>query len=113
MPRSITAKLAPPGSIGDHLHAIGNPACLDWGKRALAGDTQDAEGEVVARRPVAVTAAMVDAALAQFRGDIQQVPPFTPEPVRSGQEKKRSWRPWGWPHKSGTALRVIVKLKLG
>eukprot|EP00667_Euglena_gracilis_P012122 EG_transcript_12430 len=48
-------------------------------------DTQDAEGEVVARRPVAVTAAMVDAALAQFRGDIQQVPPMYSALKSAGQ----------------------------
>jgi tRNA pseudouridine55 synthase len=38
--------------------------------------TADAEGEVVARRAVSVTAAQLDAALSQFRGDILQTPPL-------------------------------------
>ena len=38
--------------------------------------TGDAEGEVLERRPVAVTAASVETALARFRGAIEQVPPM-------------------------------------
>jgi tRNA pseudouridine55 synthase len=39
-------------------------------------DTADAEGEVLQRLPVNVTPAEVDAALARFRGSIEQVPPM-------------------------------------
>ena len=38
--------------------------------------TGDAEGEVLARKPVAVTRAEVEAGLAGFRGPIEQVPPM-------------------------------------
>lgn len=38
--------------------------------------TADAEGEVIATRAVNVTAAQLAAALANFRGDIQQTPPI-------------------------------------
>jgi tRNA pseudouridine55 synthase len=39
-------------------------------------DTADAEGEVLQRSPVAVGRAAVEAALARFRGPIEQVPPM-------------------------------------
>lgn len=39
-------------------------------------DTQDAMGQVVARRPVSVTRADVEAAIAALRGPIRQVPPM-------------------------------------
>ena len=38
--------------------------------------TADAEGEVIATRPVKVTAEQLAVALANFRGDIQQTPPL-------------------------------------
>ena len=38
--------------------------------------TGDAEGEIVAERPVAVAQADIDAVLAQFRGAIRQLPPM-------------------------------------
>jgi tRNA pseudouridine55 synthase len=38
--------------------------------------TGDAEGEIIAERPVEVTQADVDAVLAKFRGEIQQLPPM-------------------------------------
>jgi tRNA pseudouridine55 synthase len=38
--------------------------------------TQDAAGEVVARRRAGVTRAKVENALARFRGDIEQIPPM-------------------------------------
>lgn len=38
--------------------------------------TGDAEGEVTARRPVRVDDAKLDAGLARFRGEIEQVPPM-------------------------------------
>lgn len=41
----------------------------------VATDTYDAEGRVVAERPVTVERKEVEAALAQFRGHIEQVPP--------------------------------------
>lgn len=39
-------------------------------------DTYDAEGAVVAERPVSLTRAAVEAALDPFRGEIEQVPPM-------------------------------------
>ncbi len=55
---------------------------LDADKRYLSTvqlvvttDTADAEGSVLARRPVAVDRAALDAALASFLGEIDQVPP--------------------------------------
>jgi len=43
----------------------------------VATDSQDADGAVIAEKPVpALTAADVDAAFAKFRGDIQQIPPM-------------------------------------
>lgn len=39
-------------------------------------DTQDVTGETLETHPVAVTYEQVEAALAQFRGDIQQIPPM-------------------------------------
>jgi tRNA pseudouridine55 synthase len=45
---------------------------LRWG---LATDTDDAEGRVIAESPVRPEAAAIEAALAGFRGDIEQVPP--------------------------------------
>nr|WP_250646483.1 tRNA pseudouridine(55) synthase TruB [Pseudomonas oligotrophica] len=47
--------------------------------------TADAEGEVLERRPVAVTAEQIEAALPQFRGAIQQVPPMHSALKRDGQ----------------------------
>jgi len=41
-----------------------------------ATDTGDAEGQVTERRPVEVSAARLEQALAQFRGPITQVPPM-------------------------------------
>jgi tRNA pseudouridine55 synthase len=48
-------------------------AVVQLGERTTTGD---AEGEVVERRPVEVTEAGVQAALARFRGAIEQVPPM-------------------------------------
>ena len=42
----------------------------------ITTDTYDAEGQVVAERPVEVDRTQVEAALAQFRGLIQQMPPL-------------------------------------
>jgi len=42
----------------------------------ITTDTYDAEGQVVAEAPVEATRAQVEAALAQFRGKIAQVPPM-------------------------------------
>lgn len=39
-------------------------------------DTGDAEGQVLERRPVAATLAQIEAALRQFVGEIEQVPPM-------------------------------------
>ena len=42
----------------------------------ISTTTADAEGEVVASRPVCVSSEQLDAALARFRGEIQQTPPM-------------------------------------
>eukprot|EP00668_Euglena_longa_P043068 GGOE01057064.1.p1 GENE.GGOE01057064.1~~GGOE01057064.1.p1 ORF type:complete len:479 (+),score=111.74 GGOE01057064.1:53-1489(+) len=47
-------------------------------------DTQDQSGQVIARRPVELTLAMVEQALEQFRGEIQQVPPMFSALKRDG-----------------------------
>ncbi|MBN1261891.1 MAG: tRNA pseudouridine(55) synthase TruB [Anaerolineae bacterium] len=47
--------------------------------------TYDAEGDVVARYPVDVDAAAIDAALAVFRGEIQQRPPMVSAVKVGGQ----------------------------
>lgn len=48
-------------------------------------DTADAEGQVLETRPVAVTREQVEAVLARFRGDIQQVPPMYSALKRNGR----------------------------
>lgn len=48
-------------------------------------NTYDAEGEVVAERPVEVTASDITAALAQFRGPIRQRPPLYSAIKKGGQ----------------------------
>lgn len=48
-------------------------------------DTADAEGQVLETRPVAVTREQVEAVLARFRGDIQQVPPMHSALKRDGR----------------------------
>ena len=47
--------------------------------------TADAEGEVIERKPVAVSQAQLEALLPQFRGDLQQVPPMYSALKRDGQ----------------------------
>ncbi|MDW8468819.1 MAG: tRNA pseudouridine(55) synthase TruB [Burkholderiales bacterium] len=51
----------------------------------VATATGDAEGEVIARRPVHADRAAVEAALEGFRGDIAQVPPIYSALKRSGR----------------------------
>jgi tRNA pseudouridine55 synthase len=48
-------------------------------------NTYDADGEVVAERPLNVTRSEVDAALAQFRGEIDQTPPMFSAVKQAGQ----------------------------
>ena len=48
-------------------------------------DTADAEGSVLRTRPVAVTRAQAEAALARFRGEIEQVPPMHSALKRDGR----------------------------
>lgn len=48
-------------------------------------DTYDAEGDIVAERAVAVSDAALAAALDQFRGEIEQVPPIYSAIKRDGQ----------------------------
>lgn len=47
--------------------------------------TADAEGDVLERREVTVSHADIDAVLANFRGDIQQIPPMYSALKRDGQ----------------------------
>ena len=47
--------------------------------------TADAEGEVLERKPVAVTQAQLEAVLPAFRGDLQQIPPMYSALKRDGQ----------------------------
>jgi len=56
-------------------------ATLKLGERTSTGD---AEGESLETRPVAVTAAQVDATLARFRGPIEQLPPMHSALKRAG-----------------------------
>ena len=44
----------------------------------LSTDTQDTTGQTLETRPVTVNRSNVEAALARFRGTIQQIPPCTP-----------------------------------
>ncbi len=65
--------------------------------------TYDAEGEVVARRPISVSRAELESALAHFRGDLLQVPPMYSavkiqgqklyKLARAGEEIEREPRP--------------------
>jgi len=65
--------------------------------------TYDADGDVVERRPVTVSQAEVEAALAVFRGDIMQIPPMYSavkvkgqklyKLARQGKEIERALRP--------------------
>jgi tRNA pseudouridine55 synthase len=52
----------------------------------LETDTYDADGEIVATRNVNVDRATVERALAQFAGEIQQVPPMVSAIKRGGQK---------------------------
>jgi len=45
-------------------------------KLGVVTNTQDTSGEVLEERPVSVTIEALEAALSQFRGDIQQIPPM-------------------------------------
>jgi tRNA pseudouridine55 synthase len=56
-------------------------ATLKLGEKTATGD---AEGEVLESRPVAVTEAEVEAALAKFRGPIEQLPPMHSALKRDG-----------------------------
>lgn len=47
--------------------------------------TADAEGEILERKPVAVTKAQIEALLPHFRGDQQQIPPMYSALKRDGQ----------------------------
>lgn len=69
----------------------------------ITTDSGDAEGQVVATRPVAVSPVDIEAALQRFRGDIMQVPPMHSalkrdgkplyELARQGVEVEREARP--------------------
>jgi tRNA pseudouridine55 synthase len=52
----------------------------------IATDSQDADGEVVAEKPVpALTAEDIEKVLTRFRGDIQQIPPMVSAIKHQGQ----------------------------
>ena len=51
----------------------------------VATDSGDADGQVIARCPVTVTAAELSAALPRFRGDILQIPPMHSALKRDGR----------------------------
>jgi tRNA pseudouridine55 synthase len=51
----------------------------------ISTNTGDTEGDVIAAHPVQVTQEQIEAALAQFRGDIQQVPPMYSALKRDGK----------------------------
>ena len=69
----------------------------------LVTDTQDITGETLEERPVSVTAEALAAALPQFRGDIEQIPPMYSaikidgkklyDLARKGKEVERQPRP--------------------
>lgn len=56
-------------------------ATLKLGEKTATGD---AEGEVLQRRPVAVSEAQIEAVLARFRGTIEQLPPMHSALKRDG-----------------------------
>ena len=72
-------------------------------KLGLVTNTQDTTGEVLESHPVSVTPDQLEAALARFRGDIEQVPPMYSaikvngkklyELARKGKEVERKPRP--------------------
>ena len=72
-------------------------------KLGVITNTQDTSGEVLEKRPVAVTPEELEAALAPFRGDIEQIPPMYSaikingkklyELARKGREVERKPRP--------------------
>ena len=81
----------------------GNKEYIAGLKLGLVTDTQDTSGQVLARQPVTVTPAQLEAVLACFRGDILQVPPMYSaikingkklyELARKGREVERPARP--------------------
>ncbi len=72
-------------------------------KLGLVTNTQDTSGQVLEQHPVQVTREQLEAVLAQFRGDIQQIPPMFSaikingkklyELARKGREVERPARP--------------------
>ena len=72
-------------------------------KLGVVTNTQDTTGEVLEQRPVQVTREQLEAVLAQFRGDIMQIPPMYSaikingkklyELARKGREVERPARP--------------------
>lgn len=94
----------------------------------VATDSGDAEGQVIARCPVTVTAAEIAAVLPRFRGDILQIPPMHSalkrdgrplyELARQGIEVERAPRPvtihaLDMVACSGTTLALQVRCSKG
>jgi tRNA pseudouridine55 synthase len=56
-----------------------------WVQLGVRTDSADAQGAVIETRPVAVTRAQLDAAVSQFVGSIEQVPPMVSAIKRDGK----------------------------
>ena len=54
----------------------GDKEYLAQARLGVTTTTGDAEGEILERRPVGVTGEAVEAVLAKFRGEIEQIPPM-------------------------------------
>ena len=56
-----------------------------WVQLGVRTSTADADGEVIETRPVSATRADIEAAVARFVGDIEQIPPMVSALKRDGQ----------------------------
>ncbi len=56
-----------------------------WVQLGVRTTTADADGEVIETRPVSVTGADIEGAVARFVGDIEQIPPMVSALKREGQ----------------------------
>lgn len=74
-----------------------------WG---IATDTDDAEGRVIAESPVRPTRDAIEAALAQFTGDITQVPPLYSAVKIGGERAYKLAREGENPELAARPLRV-------
>ena len=56
-----------------------------WVQLGVRTNTADADGDVIETRPVSATRADIEAAVARFVGDIEQIPPMVSALKRDGQ----------------------------